>query len=374
MADDPGMPTLRRNAVFLAAWILFWALMVLVAVQDFARNGGRGLWQPVLWETSSALVATVLALLQLRATRGYERWLGRPWRWFGMQALWLPAYWIGFIPLVFGIRHAVYALLGETYRHDAWGSLFVYEATKISIFIGLFTAIRFGIASYRALLEEKLRAEQASALLREAQLQRLGQQMQPHFLFNALNTPSALMHTAVERADATLMQLAEVRRATLDLGERHQAPLAAELALARGYAGVMAERFAGRVELSWRLDEAMLAEPVPVMSLQPLLENVFKHTVERRRGLTRITVSAVRDGAALVLGVEDDAGRLPAHLDHADHAANDGHGPGGIGLANLRARLAALYGEGAALTLRELAGGGVRAELRLPCGRLPCAS
>jgi LytS/YehU family sensor histidine kinase len=93
------------------------------------------------------------------------------------------------------------------------------------------------------------------------------------------------------------------------------------------------------------------------MSLQPLLENVFKHTVEKRRGLTRIEVSAQREGGALVLRVDDD-GRI-----------GDGHGAGagGIGLANLRARLAALHGEGASLALGARAEGGVRAELRVPC-------
>jgi LytS/YehU family sensor histidine kinase len=92
------------------------------------------------------------------------------------------------------------------------------------------------------------------------------------------------------------------------------------------------------------------------MSLQPLLENVFKHTVERRRGRTRIGISVCREGDELVLGVEDDAGRLAA-----------AERPGGIGLSNLRARLAALYGDAARLDVTARPQGGVRAELRLPC-------
>ncbi|MDN4054483.1 histidine kinase [Massilia sp. YIM B02763] len=371
----------RRHAVFVLAWILFWALMILVAVQDYIRNEhGSALWKPVLWEGSSAIVTTVLALVQVRGSRADDRLLGTPWRWFARQALWLPMYWIAFVPLAFGLRHGVYALVGEIYRHDPPARLFLYESMKISIFVGLFTVIRFGIKSWRALLEAKLRAEQANLLLAQARLQRLGQQMQPHFLFNALNTISSLMHTDVGKADATLVQLADVLRAALALGERHQAPLQAELALARGYAGVMAARFGERVELQWHVDEALLAREVPAMSLQPLLENVFKHTVERRRGLTRIAVGAARDGDALVLSVEDDAGRLqtpalpaPAQANAAPHEAGatagapDGGYRGGIGLANLRARLQALYGAEASLTLAERAGGGVRAELRLPC-------
>ena len=348
----------RRNLVFILAWVLFWSLMVLVAVQDFQRNEhSHDIWKPILWEGSSALVSTLLILVQLRFGRSDRALLGSPARWFARQALWLPMWWLGFTPLAFGIRHGVYALLGATYDHGPWPGVFVYEAMKISIFLGLFTAIHFGIASYRAMLEARLRTQQALALQQQAQLQRLAQQMQPHFLFNALNTVSSLMHVDVEQADATLMQLAGVLRATLALGDAHEAPLRAELDIARGYAGVMAARFAGRVEIGWRIDDTLLAQPLPVMSLQPLLENVFKHTVEKRRGLTRIEVSAQRDDGALVLRVDDD-GRLGE-----DTAA----GARGIGLANLRARLAALHGERGSLALGARAEGGVRAELRVPC-------
>jgi LytS/YehU family sensor histidine kinase len=265
-------------------------------------------------------------------------------------------YWIAFVPLAFGLRHGVYALVGEVYRHYPLPQLFVYESMKITIFFGLFTAVRFGVQSYRALLDARLRAERSNTLLRQAQLQRLGQQMQPHFLFNALNTVSALIWTDPARADATLTQLADVLRETLALGDRHAAPLATELRLARGYADVMAERFADRVAIAWQVDDALLDREVPVMSLQPLLENVFKHTVERRRGTTHIAVSVCREGDELVLGVEDDAGKLAASAR-----------PGGIGLSNLRARIQALYGDAGRLDLTARPQGGVRAEMRLPC-------
>jgi two-component system LytT family sensor kinase len=359
MGYHPAMPIFRRNLVFILAWTLFWTLMVLVAVQDFQRNEhSPDIWKPILWEGSSALVATAMVLLQLRFGRRHDALLDSPLRWFAREALWLPLWWIVFTPLAFGIRNAVYALVGDTYRHDPWPQLLIYESMKISIFVGLFTAVRFGIRSYQALVEARLRAQQAIALQQQAQLQRLAQQMQPHFLFNALNTVSSLMHVDVDKADATLMQLAGVLRATLALGDAIEAPLQAELDIARGYAGVMAARFAGRVEIGWRIDEALLAQALPVMSLQPLLENVFRHTVEKRRGLTRIEISARREQDAMVLRVDDD-GRLDAPASGAGHA--------GISLANLRARLAALYGERASLALGERAEGGVRAELRVPC-------
>lgn len=349
------MPTNRSRITAILAWALFWLLLVLVAVQDFRRDGHQGIWQPVLWETSSALVFTALLLVQRHFTKRHDELVTTPWRWFAIQARWLPLYWIAFTPLVFGIRHGVYALVGQPYEHEPWAEVVVYEALKITVFVGLFTAAAFGLLSYRQMLGERLRAEQAVARLREAQLERLTRQMQPHFLFNALNTVSSLMHVDVARADATLIQLSDVLRATLALGERPQARLEDELRLARGYAAVMAERFDGRVNLEWQVDPALRDTLLPAVSLQPLLENVFKHTVERRRGQTRIMVSAAREGDELVLGVEDDAGRL------------DGAAKPGIGVANLRARLAALHGERAGFTLTQLEPAGVRAEMRLPC-------
>lgn len=375
------MKLLRRNAVFILAWLLFWALMILVAVQDFMRNEpGHALWKPVLWEGSSALVTTAFVLAQLRWPRRTDGLLATPARWFARQAAWLPLYWIGFTPLAFGMRIAVYTLAGDTYVHDPWPKVFVYESMKISIFACLFAAVRFGVQSYRALLDEKLRLEQAAALLRQAQLQRLAQQMQPHFLFNALNTISSLMHSDVDRADATLVQLADVLRATLALGDATEAPLSTELHLAQGYAGVMAARFAGRVTIGWQVDPSLLDQRLPAMSLQPLIENVFKHTVERRRAPTRIDVSAARDGDGWVLRVDDDGGVLPAAMQPdaasasvsvsaslAAPISSSASAGGGIGLANLRARLAGLYGERAGLFLLAREGGGVRAEMRLPC-------
>lgn len=359
---DPGDIAWSRRALlsFVLAWLLFGALMVAVGVQDYARNEHDGqYWKPVLWESSSILVGAALMLTQLRLTRRSRRLLATPWRWFGLQALWLPYYWLLFTPLAYGIRHAVYALAGQTYSHPPLPTLIFYESLKITVFIGLFTAVRFGMQSYQELLHAKLRAERANALLRQAQLQRLGQQMQPHFLFNALNTISSLMHSDVDKADATLIELAGVLRATLDTGELHETPLADELRLVRGYAQVMLARFGERVTISWQIDAQALACPVPVMSLQPLLENIFKHTVEHRRGLTRIQLSAAlaEDGLLRVV-LEDDGGVL---------APGAAVSASGIGLANLRERLAMLHGERAGLVLEQLAPAGVRTTMWLPC-------
>jgi two-component system LytT family sensor kinase len=352
------MTRTRLRFVLLAAWLLFWLLLIITAVQDHARDGGAAHWKPVLWQTSSAIAASFLMWIQWRCTRDPRRDLASPRRWFSRQLMWLPMYWACFAPVAFGLRHGVYLLAGERYSHAPWGETFLYEDIKLLGYFFLFNVVLFGVFTYQAMVAETARAVQAAALLREARLQQLTAQMQPHFLFNALNTISALMHEDVARADATLMRLADFLRTSLDIGEQQVAPSDTELRLLRAYAHLMHERFIDRVSLHWQIDAQLLACPVPVMCLQPLLENVFKHAVERRRGPVAITISAQRCGATAVFQVDDDAGRLQAP------AADSG----GVGLANLRQRLAMLHGSAASLTLVQLAPAGVRAEMRLPCG------
>ena len=356
----PAQPALpRRTVLALAfAWFLFWCMMVATAVQDFARHDeSQHFWKPVLWETTSAITSTILLLAARRYTERYDYLLATPLRWFASQGLGLLLFWIAFVPLAFGMRHAVYALMGEVYHHEPWPQTLLYEDVKITVFFGLFTAILFGVLSYQAMLNERVAAERAQASLQQARLLQLTQQMQPHFLFNALNTISSVMHSDVDRADALLIQLSDLLRATLDSGEQHQVPLELELRLLRGYVALMSERFADRVQIDWQIDESLLACPVPVMSMQPLLENIFKHTVERRRGLTRITIGVAREDRQLVLRLADDSGTLATAPSEAS----------GIGLRNLRQRLAGLHGADATLSLTQLTPSGVQAEIRLPC-------
>jgi hypothetical protein len=345
----------RLRLVLLAAWLLFWLLLIVTAVQDHAHDGGREYWKPVLWQTSSGIAATLLIAVQWYCTRDPRRDLATPWRWFMRQFRWLPMYWICFVPIAFGLRIAVYSLLGQTYTHAPWAETFFYEDIKLLGYFVLFNVVLFGIFSYQAMVTETARAVEAAALLRQAQLQQLTAQMQPHFLFNALNTISSLMHEDVARADATLMRLSDLLRTSLEAGEQQVAPFATELRLLRAYAHLMHERFIDRVVLHWHIDETLLACPVPLMSLQPLLENVFKHTVEQRRGVVAITMSAQRDGATVVFCIDDDAGQLLTP------------GDGGVGLSNLRRRLDMLHGAAASVTLTQLVPAGVRAEMRLPC-------
>jgi two-component system LytT family sensor kinase len=353
-ANERTLPLPR--AAFALAWVLLWLLMASVEVQDYWRNGHSGVWRPLVWQGTSCLVSTLLLMLQWRLVGRHDALLARPWRWFASQLRWVPLVAVIFVAAVFALRHGIYALLGERYEHQPWGELFVYECIKFSAYYLLFVAIFFGIRSYIAMVAARLRAERSQALARQAQLLQLAQQIEPHFLFNALGTISEIIHSDPQLADTLLTRLAALLRAATDLTRRPESTLDEELRLLEAYASIMHERFADRVSTRFEIDDGLRACKVPTLLLQPLLENAFRHGVERRLGQALITVRAERDGAGRMrLSVQDDIGQLLAEPVF------------GAGLSNLRERLATRFGEQASLVVQARPGGGVESVVSLPC-------
>ncbi len=337
----------RSRAALLLAWVAFWLLMLTIAVQDHLREARGELWRPFLWEGSSCLVASALLGLKWRQAPRDDVLLARPARWFWIQLRQLPVLAPLFVVAVFAIRHGVFALLDQAYRHAPWAEVFVYESTKFALFYTLFVAAVFGLRTHAALAEQRQRTQQA-------QLAQLTQQIEPHFLFNALNTVAATLHSDPDRADTMLTKLAGLLRATTDLTRRPTCTLDEELRLAEGYTAIMCERFADRVSLRLEIDDAARGCRVPTLAVQPLLENAFRHGVERHVEPTRLVLRARSDGRTLRVELDQSRGGVPATPTF------------GVGLGTLRDRLAALHGDRAAVGLDPLPDGGARAWFELP--------
>lgn len=190
-----------------------------------------------------------------------------------------------------------------------------------------------GIEYYRRYRERELRASELEKLLAEARLQALQAQLNPHFLFNTLNSISTLMHRDVEAADRMIVRLSELLRLALGSAGAQEVPLRDELEFLRRYLELEQIRFGPRLVVDFRVDPDTLDLAVPNLLLQPLVENALKHGLAPRKAGGRIEISARRDGDRLRLAVVDN-----------------GAGPGphtrgsGLGLANTRARLEHLYG------------------------------
>lgn len=336
-----------------ALWMAFWLLMISVSLQEALRNPLIRWWEPLLWEGSSALVATGWMWLAVRVRGRYAAYLDKPLVWFASYLRWLPLVAVTFVTAVYAIRMGVYTAVGRTYEHSSWGFVFVYESVKLTIFVGLWLGILFGIDSYEQWQRQRHRLLQTQKALAEAQLAQLQGQLRPHFLFNALNTVSALMHTDVVRADRLVAALGDLLRISLRSHENEMTPLAKELRSLELYADIMLERFRDRVTLSWQTDQTLLDTLVPTLLLQPLLENVFKHGVEPTVIPIHIHMSVRREGGLLEIVVSNSGSTLaPEHRE-------------GVGFRNCRERLGIIYGHAASLLVRN-EDDGVAARVLIP--------
>jgi len=308
-------------------------------------------WQPVLAIGPAIVTVVVWALFEVRSTRYFQPSLDRPLRWTFHHLRRLPLLIVGFIVVTYGVR----ALFGyfNASRPSMYLIMFVHESLKVALLYLCWLALTFGVVSFARMRQQAEHLLNVQKSLVETKLIQLKGQLRPHFLFNTLNTISAVMQVDVARADRLLTQLGDLLRASLDASESNIVPVDEELELLRQYAGIMQERFAGRVNVEWRIDPHALGAAVPAMLLQPLLENAFKHGIERSTGVEQVAIGLSRAGDRLCATIFNTGSKLSATYVE------------GWGLRNTRERLQLLYGTDAQLALHETPDG-VSAEVSLP--------
>lgn len=220
--------------------------------------------------------------------------------------------------------------------------------------IGVAHAWLFG----RRALQRQRQAEQLQARLTETRLEALSAQLNPHFLFNALNSMAELVHRDPAAADRMLVGLGELLRSSLDHKQRPLVPLPEELRLLRHYLDIEKVRLGERLQLHWDIDDAVREAMVPPLLLQPLAENAIRHAIAEKIAPGHLSVRVRGDGAWLLIEIRDDGdGRstAPRH---------------GTGLANIRSRLEVLFGQEYEMELDSSGPqGGTCARLRLPLQR-----
>jgi LytS/YehU family sensor histidine kinase len=242
----------------------------------------------------------------------------------------------------------------------------------------IFTTLPFGVGVYFALVgiehslfyfaqarERETLAARLAAQLAEARLGALRMQLNPHFLFNSLNAITVLVRDRNTAAASRMLELLSgVLREVLRAEETPETTLAAELEFLERYLSIEQVRFSDRLRPRIEAGPAIAGAAVPRFLLQPLVENALRHGIARRADAGVLAIDARREGADLVLTVRDDGPGLT--LGAPGVAPGVALGSGGVGLANTRARLAALYGERASLHIANAEGGGVVATVRLP--------
>lgn len=274
-------------------------------------------------------------------TRGYLNFLGIP---VGAGLGILAAFQLGFFPEI--------VVSGELLWLVRIGSMAVIIGVVVSIFFhNLGRVHELQLAQQAAEMRELSRQKEATT----AHLKLLQAQIEPHFLFNTLANLHSLIGHDDTLARRLLERLNDYLRASLTHSRAATATLADECHLLAAYLEIQAVRMGGR--LSWQIDvpPELAARAFPPMLLQPLVENAIRHGIEPRVGPGRVTLSARLDSDRLHLAVLDDGLGLSA-------AGNSR----GVGLSNIRERLAAIYGPGAEFVLRENQPTGVIAELWIP--------
>jgi LytS/YehU family sensor histidine kinase len=205
--------------------------------------------------------------------------------------------------------------------------------------------------------QAEARALQAGILAREAELKALKAQVNPHFLFNSLNSISALTSVDPARARDMCVLLADFLRMTLGLGEKTSISLGEELSLLRSYLAIEKVRFGARLKMAEDIAEESKTCLVPPLLLQPLIENAVTHGIAH-----------LPDGGSIRLGAQSANGRLSIVVENSFDAEASPRRARGMGLENVRQRLEARYGREANVSV-SAEGERFRVSLSLPAER-----
>jgi LytS/YehU family sensor histidine kinase len=184
-------------------------------------------------------------------------------------------------------------------------------------------------------------------------------QINPHFLFNTLNSIAALVYVDPRGADEMLGDLSELLRRSLDSMEEQEIPMCRELQFVRTYIDIEQKRFGDRLRYEQDVPEVLAEALVPALILQPLVENAIRHGIEPQRAPGLITIEATREGQELRLVVRDSGEGFSTEEAHRLQGS-------GIGLANTQARLRELYGVNQQFAIAKCEPRGCTVEIRLP--------
>jgi two-component sensor histidine kinase len=353
--------TLRQRLLILAAWVVFGLLESSKAYVAATLRGDSAEW-------SGALVGNMpwwlfWAAFTPAAFRLAARFrIDRPGRAVPLLVHFGAS-------LIFAAAHlAVTAVL--FYYTITRGGPFVRDvAHQVQLFVDGYLIVDmltycavvggyYAIDYHRRYREGLLAAARAEARAAEAHLDALRMELNPHFLFNALNAAAGLVRRGErDAAVRTLAELSDLLRSTLARQTPPEIALDLELAFLERYLAIERIRFGDRLVVDLRVDPEARRAMVPTLILLPLVENAVRHGIARSRDPGCVTISAVRDGDRLVLSVRNPG---------PDPTADGAVGRRGVGLSNTEARLAQRYGRHGRFELSRTEGGLTEARLTVP--------
>lgn len=333
----PILSQYRRLALYLLAWLPLAAMFAYL----MAAAGGMSPKEAIALAVPLCLVYAFICLsayYSCRATPFNRTTILKFIVTHGTGALLASGIWI----LV--AKFLAYALS----RTDSFPQVNVEMSRQIPLLFGagvlfylLSVDLYYVLMAVDASREAEARALQAGILAREAELKALKAQVNPHFLFNSLNSISALTSSDPAKAREMCILLGDFLRRTLGLGEKSAIPLEEELSLVHSFLAVEKVRFGARINMDENIDKDAMTVAVPPLLLQPLVENAIVH------GIANLV-----EGGRVYLGVKATKGVLSVLVENTFDPDAPPKRKSGVGLANVRQRLAARYGNQASFEVK----------------------
>jgi two-component system LytT family sensor kinase len=354
---DPGRPFFMRPLVFLSGWL---ALGMLFGFQEHVEMS-LDAWKVPLWMPFAA--CALQFLLWGLTFLGMWHFLRER-----IQTATTRQMLVQYLPLsvLVGVLEEVLYITIFRYQHPGNHYSFLTRLGRnlssalvsdvVTFWIG-FIVFR-SIGYYQRYREREQVASQLQAQLVQARLQALQMQLNPHFLFNTLNSVSSLMRSDPDGADEMLERLSSLLRITLAKGQAQRIPLQEEIEVVQLYVSIQQLRFGDRVRHSIEVAPEAWDALVPSMILQPIVENAYVHGIARSAGEGTIAIKASVEGDKLCISIRN-AGCVPGSFGDALKRQ-------GVGIANVKARLELHYGSRQSFSIREVVPGDVTALCVLP--------
>jgi len=345
-------------------WLWYWGAWALLALYmaswDIAMSKQPDIPRLLAMNATQNLVWGLLGLglVRLSDYRPIESFSPREWRTWGLHLA--SSMVVAALGLFFAYLISLAFFSHKGMVNGTWVDYFRslpyfyrnYFHTNL-IFMWALLGSLHGHRLYQKFRAREVEAARLEARFAEAQNLALRMQLQPHFLFNTLNSISSLIHGNPEGADRMIGRLGDFLRMTLDASPEQLVPLRKELAFIEAYLAIERVRFQDRLQVRVEIPLELMGARVPNFILQPLVENALKHGLSGRSQGGTLIVRARKDSEFLVLEVQDDGEGFVA-------------GREGLGLSNVRARLGLLYKGRHHIDILGASGKGTLVVLRIP--------
>jgi len=353
------LPIIMHPAVFIGGSVL---IGILFAIQEWVGIHRMGMHAGI-------------ALLLLAWTFHFFLWGSIAWTLWALfrpqiQRAGILSLLLGFLPLSIAISVGeemafIYVFSHLPINHPNlgyWQRLTMYLASEFIDNMVIFWCAFFlfrGVDYYQRYRENEETATHLEIELANARLSALRMQLNPHFLFNTMNSISSLMRIDVEAADRMLEQLSCLMRITLERGDAQLITVRDEMEFIETYLEMQGQRYAGRVEQSIAVDPGLYDALVPTMLLQPIVENAFMHGLSKISTNGKLSLSIKPDKTHIQIQVSNSGlGLIPKV-----NGKSNGHG---LGLSNIRNRLRLHYSEDSSLQIEQIENAMVRVTISLP--------